>query len=114
MMRAVHALRRKTGRTTVPPAHVARGPRALGLLPEAKATSAPSRSWWRLAVVAVGLALVLLPRTATFAADGAVGYRLWAQDKLRITVYEWRPSKDEIFEWKPINAEYTVQPNGNI
>jgi protein involved in polysaccharide export with SLBB domain len=49
-----------------------------------------------------------------FAAPGNATYLLATQDKVRIAIHEWRPSKDEFFEWKAINAEYTVQPNGNL
>jgi polysaccharide export outer membrane protein/exopolysaccharide production protein ExoF len=48
------------------------------------------------------------------ASDSSNVYRPWTQDRVRITVYEWRPSRDELFEWRALNAEYTAQPSGNV
>lgn len=97
----------------VPRAHASAAPGRAGLCRAEK--GGRGRLWLPLAVAAaLGLAIVLPPRGVSFANDSASPYRLWAQDRVRVTVYEWRPSKDEIFEWKPINAEYTVQPNGNV
>ncbi|WP_072376828.1 polysaccharide biosynthesis/export family protein [Hyphomicrobium sp. NDB2Meth4] len=41
-------------------------------------------------------------------------YNLGPQDKVRVMVFEWRPSRDEIFAWSALNAEYTVGPSGNL
>jgi polysaccharide export outer membrane protein/exopolysaccharide production protein ExoF len=41
-------------------------------------------------------------------------YKLGPQDKVRIKVYEWRPSRDEIYEWTAFKAEYTVNPSGYL
>ncbi|MGE0849752.1 MAG: polysaccharide biosynthesis/export family protein [Hyphomicrobiaceae bacterium] len=41
-------------------------------------------------------------------------YRLGPQDKLRLSVHEWRPSRDEVFEWKALNAEYMVNIAGRL
>jgi polysaccharide biosynthesis/export protein len=50
---------------------------------------------------------------------GSVGaadivYRLGPQDKVRVKVYEWRPSRDEIFEWSALNDEFTVGAAGTL
>jgi polysaccharide export outer membrane protein/exopolysaccharide production protein ExoF len=39
---------------------------------------------------------------------------LGSQDKVRLKVFEWRASRDEIFEWTAFNAEYTVGPAGKL
>ena len=59
------------------------------------------------------LAIALLPATAPFAAH-AEEYLLGPQDKIRIKVYEWRASRDDIFEWKALNDEFTVGPDGMV
>ena len=41
-------------------------------------------------------------------------YKLGAQDKIRIMVYEWRPSRDEIFAWPALNTEYNIGPSGRV
>jgi polysaccharide export outer membrane protein/exopolysaccharide production protein ExoF len=43
-------------------------------------------------------------------------YKLGPQDKVRIKVYSWRASQDQIFEWNAINlnTEYTVGPTGSV
>lgn len=61
------------------------------------------------------LALVfLVPPSNSAAADSNSEYLLGAQDKVRVKVYEWRPSRDEIFEWLALNHEYIVDVAGNI
>ncbi len=60
-----------------------------------------------LALLAGSLAFV----TATVAhAD----YKLGAQDKLRIKVFEWRASRGEVFEWEALNDEFTVGASGTV
>ena len=41
-------------------------------------------------------------------------YRLGQSDKLRLKVFAWRPSKDEVFEWTALNGEYSVGPAGTV
>lgn len=41
-------------------------------------------------------------------------YLLGPQDKVRIKAYEWRPSRDEIFEWDALNDEFTVGAAGTL
>ena len=41
-------------------------------------------------------------------------YKLGALDKIRVKVFEWRPSRDEVFEWAALNAEYTIGASGKL
>lgn len=41
-------------------------------------------------------------------------YRLGPQDKVRIKVFAWRPSIDEVYEWKALNDVYSVGASGEI
>lgn len=41
-------------------------------------------------------------------------YLLGAQDKVRLKIYEWRPTRDTIFEWKALNDIFTVGADGTI
>lgn len=41
-------------------------------------------------------------------------YTLGPQDKVRIKVYEWRASRDVIFEWTALNDEFTVSAGGSL
>jgi protein involved in polysaccharide export with SLBB domain len=41
-------------------------------------------------------------------------YVVGRQDKLKLKVYEWRASRDEIFEWAAFNGEVIVGPSGKI
>ena len=45
---------------------------------------------------------------------GAADYLLGPQDKVRIKAYEWRASRDEIFEWDGLNDEFTVGAAGTL
>src|SRR5690606_37914983 len=44
----------------------------------------------------------------------ADGYRLGPQDKVRVKVYEWRASRDEIFEWKALNDIFIIGADGSL
>lgn len=41
-------------------------------------------------------------------------YLLGPQDKVRLKVYEWRPSRDEIFEWTALNDQFTIGAGGEL
>lgn len=41
-------------------------------------------------------------------------YRLGTLDRVRLKVFEWRPARDEIFEWSALNAEYTIGASGKL
>lgn len=64
----------------------------------------------------------LLPSlTALFAicivsmpAASAAEYKLGAEDKVQLRVFEWRAQVDQFFEWKALNGEFQVGQSGNI
>lgn len=41
-------------------------------------------------------------------------YRLGVRDRVRVQVFEWRPSRDEVYSWNALNQVYTVDPSGKI
>lgn len=41
-------------------------------------------------------------------------YRLGVRDRVRVQVFEWRPSRDEVYSWTALNQIYTVDPAGKI
>ena len=45
---------------------------------------------------------------------GAEEYRLGPQDRVRLKVYEWRASRDMIFEWTALNDQFTVSAAGTL
>ncbi|RVA21167.1 sugar ABC transporter substrate-binding protein, partial [Mesorhizobium sp. M7A.F.Ca.US.001.01.1.1] len=53
---------------------------------------------WLVTVAAASLAAAACP-LPTVAAE----YLLGPQDKVRLKVYEWRASRDVIFEWTALN-----------
>jgi protein involved in polysaccharide export with SLBB domain len=72
-----------------------------------------SWSWLVVPILVVGLLVV--PRSGGLAGPvGSSDYTLGSQDKVRLKVFEWRASRDEIFEWTAFNAEYTVGVGGKI
>lgn len=44
----------------------------------------------------------------------AAEYLLGPQDKVRLKVYEWRASRDVIFEWTALNDDFTVGADGML
>lgn len=41
-------------------------------------------------------------------------YQLGPQDRIRVKIYEWRASRDEIFEWTALNDTFVVSPGGKL
>ena len=48
--------------------------------------------------------------------SGATGleYILGPRDKVRVKVFAWRPSRDEVYEWKALNDVFTVGASGQL
>lgn len=64
--------------------------------------------------------LVLSAALSLFAASGPTAaaamdeYVLGPQDKVRLKIYEWRASRDVLFEWTALNDEFTVSAGGSL
>jgi len=71
--------------------------------------SIPRHHIIRRAAIAVALALAFLavPQWSALAQ-----YRLGPEDRVRLKIYEWRASRDMIFEWTALNDEFTVGADG--
>jgi polysaccharide export outer membrane protein/exopolysaccharide production protein ExoF len=69
--------------------------------------------WHRLRV-ATAIALALCLCVAGGGAAAAEAYLLGPQDKVRLKVYEWRASRDAIFEWTALNDQFTVSAAGTL
>ncbi len=41
-------------------------------------------------------------------------YRMNVRDRIRVQVFEWRPSRDEVYTWTALNQTYTIDPAGKI
>jgi protein involved in polysaccharide export with SLBB domain len=63
-----------------------------------------------LAKALIGFALA----TGYPAASSGAEYLLGPQDKLRLKIYEWRASRDVIFEWTALNDEFIVGAGGSL
>jgi protein involved in polysaccharide export with SLBB domain len=51
---------------------------------------------------------------ATLSGASAEDYRLGVQDRIRVTVHEWRASLGEVHDWKAITGEFTIGASGAI
>ncbi len=60
----------------------------------------------------LSFAIILLNMIAGPA--GGADYLLGPMDKVRVKVYEWRASRDEIFEWDALNDEFRVDAAGTL
>lgn len=67
-----------------------------------------------LAPVDHGLVAGNQPGTLNYAGPKPGDYRLGPRDKVRVRVFEWRPSRDEIYAWEALNAEYSIGVGGQI
>lgn len=63
---------------------------------------------WLITVVAASFAVAA--SCPTMAAE----YLLGPQDKVRLKIYEWRASRDVIFEWKALNDDFVVGADGTL
>ncbi|AWN46805.1 sugar ABC transporter substrate-binding protein [Methylobacterium terrae] len=76
---------------------------------------------------AVGLGAICLPAGPAGAAGGTpptppiavpaaspAGYALGPLDRIRLRVFEWRASRDEIFAWTALNDEFTIGADGTL
>jgi polysaccharide export outer membrane protein/exopolysaccharide production protein ExoF len=58
----------------------------------------------------LSLAFVSIGQPSAIAGD----YLLGPQDKVRLKIYEWRASRDVIFEWTALNDQFTVGAGGAL
>lgn len=66
-----------------------------------------------------GLAAAMAAILVTLAGSGRghaedTTYRLGPEDKIRLKVFEWRASQDQIFEWKALNDDFIVSAGGSL
>ncbi|GJD50837.1 hypothetical protein OPKNFCMD_3585 [Methylobacterium crusticola] len=47
-------------------------------------------------------------------AEGPPGYVLGPQDRVRLKVFEWRASRDEVYAWTALNDEFTIGAEGAL
>src|SRR5262249_51519697 len=70
--------------------------------------------------LAAFLAAILLATTLFLPSPGARAetadqdYRLGSQDKIRIRVAEWSPSKGEVVDWPALTGEFTIGAGGRL
>ncbi len=62
------------------------------------------------AILALSFCLCVAGRPAA----AAEAYLLGPQDKVRLKIYEWRASRDLIFEWTALNDQFTVSAAGTL
>jgi protein involved in polysaccharide export with SLBB domain len=75
----------------------------------------PSRSKSRPMPVRLATALAAVALASGLASPPAAEeYLLGPQDRVRLKVYEWRASRDMIFEWTALNDQFTVGADGAL
>ena len=57
--------------------------------------------------------LVLMPASA-FSRDETYKYLLGPEDKLKISVHEWRPSRAKVHTWEALTGEFVIGPDGYL
>ncbi|MGY2997388.1 polysaccharide biosynthesis/export family protein [Mesorhizobium sp. URHB0026] len=65
---------------------------------------------WVLTIASASLAAAVAGTLPSAAAE----YLLGPQDKVRLKVYEWRASRDVIFEWTALNDAFVVGADGTL
>lgn len=64
---------------------------------------------WLSTAAGISLAVAVGPLSAS-----AAEYLLGPQDKVRLKVYEWRASRDVIFEWTALNDSFDIAADGTL
>lgn len=74
------------------------------------------RHAWRLLCFCLQIwaAIVLCQSSVASVHAGETAYKLGPEDKIRLKVFEWRASQDQIFEWKALNDEFIVSASGML
>lgn len=70
--------------------------------------------WKVLAPRVAALLLLAIPWAATQAAAPAASYRLGTGDQIRLKVYEWRRATGDVYDWKALNSDFRVGPDGTL
>ena len=65
-------------------------------------------------VAAVLISLIMLTSTVSAADVQESPYRLGAEDKLRIKVYDWRKAVGDAHEWTALTGDFTVGAAGTV
>jgi protein involved in polysaccharide export with SLBB domain len=73
----------------------------------------PARMFSRMCRAAA-TALLLSGVLPAVPAAAEAEYRLGPEDKIRLKVFEWRPSQDEVFGWEALNDEYALGAAGEL
>lgn len=60
------------------------------------------------------LALMIFPALVSALRAAPVEYKLDAQDKVRVKIYEWRETLGELYEWSALNGELIVNASGMV
>jgi polysaccharide biosynthesis/export protein len=63
---------------------------------------------------AVVLLFVCIMPAVSFADESVGRYSLGPLDVVRLKAYEWRAARDEVFEWKALNDDFSVSPEGTL
>ncbi len=62
-------------------------------------------------LILIGLTLLLWAAAAEAAGSD---YKLGPLDVVRVKAYEWRESRAEVFEWKPLNDQFSIGAEGRL
>ncbi|GAC1326996.1 MAG: polysaccharide biosynthesis/export family protein [Beijerinckiaceae bacterium] len=58
--------------------------------------------------------ITIIVACLAFPAAASDDYKLGSQDKVRLKVYEWRASRGEVYQWVPLNGEFSVGAGGTL
>lgn len=70
--------------------------------------------WKVLAPRVAALLLLAWPLAAAQAAGPAPSYRLGTGDQIRLKVYEWRRATGDVYDWKALNSDFRIGPDGTL
>lgn len=75
-----------------------------------KGKAQPKRRMLKALAASAAIVIATMGTLPAFAGE----YLLGPQDKIRLKIYEWRASRDSIFEWTALNDQFTVGADGNL
>ena len=94
--------------------HISRLRRRTVAKPRSRAWAKATQLWLLTLILALGTLLPHATAGAGEANETPNEYILGPQDRIRLKVLEWRASRDEVFEWAALNAEYAIGVAGQL
>lgn len=67
-----------------------------------------------VANIAAAVLMAFSAPSVGFAQERTTDYRLGPDDKVKVSVFEWRSARNEVYEWAALNGEFVINSSGML